>query len=118
MSKTKSLHHIVFATKHRKPTIAEEHKRELYAYIFGILKNKKCFLLRMNGIADHIHMLIDIHPTVAIADLVKDLKQNSNRWMKENPKFSRFESWGEGYYAVSINASSGYRIKNVILPKR
>ncbi len=115
MSKTKSLHHIVFATKHRKPTIAEEHKRELYAYIFGILKNKKCFLLRMNGIADHIHLLIDIHPTVAIADLVKDIKQNSNRWMRENPKFSRFESWGEGYYAVSIGIDDIESCKQYIM---
>ena len=115
MSKTKSLHHIVFATKHRKPTIAEEHKRELYAYIFGILKNKKCFLLRMNGIADHIHLLIDIHPTVAIADLVKDIKQHSNRWTRENPDFPRFESWGEGYYAVSIGINDIESCKQYIM---
>ena len=102
MSKTKSLHHIVFATKRREMTIPEEHKKELYAYIFGIIKHKKCFLLRMNGIPNHVHMLVDIHPSVALADLVKDIKQWSSRWLRENPKFPMFDSWGEGYYAVSI----------------
>lgn len=56
----------------------------------------------MNGIANHIHMLVDIHPTVALADLVKDIKQWSSHWLKNNPNFPYFDCWGEGYYAVSI----------------
>lgn len=106
MSKTKSYHHIVFATKHREMTIPEEHKKELYAYIFGIIKNKHCFLKRMNGIGNHIHLLVDIHPTVAIADLVKDIKQWSTHWIRDNGNFPKFDSWGQGYYAVSIGVDS------------
>ena len=102
MSKTKCLIHIVFATKKRKRTIPEEHKRELYAYLYGILRNKKCFLHRMNGIPDHIHLLVDLHPTVALSDLVRELKSYSTKWMHQNPKFYDFEKWGDGYYAVSV----------------
>lgn len=102
MSKTKSLHHIVFATKRREMTISEPHKRELYAYIYGIINNNKCYLLKMNGIGNHIHMLVDVSPTIALAELVKSIKQSSSRWLKQNSAFPMFDSWGKGYYAVSI----------------
>ena len=92
MSKTKSLHHIVFATKYREMTIAEANRRELYAYIYGI-----------------------IHSTVAIADLVKEIKQSSNYWMKTSGKFPKFRSWGEGYYAFSIGISEAENVKNYIM---
>ena len=115
MSKTRCLIHIVFATKSRKRTIPEEHKRELYAYLYGILKNNKCFLHRMNGIPDHIHMLIDLHPMIALGDLIKELKLSSNKWMKQNPKFSDFECWGSGYYAVSVGVEGLDACKRYII---
>ena len=115
MSKTKSLHHIVFATKHRKPTIPVDNKRELYAYIFGIIKNKRCFLLRMNGVEDHIHILVDINPTVALADLVKEMKRCSSQWANGNPKFPLFEGWGDGYYAVSLGVNDVESCKRYII---
>ena len=115
MSKTRSLHHIVFATKYRKRTIPEEHKRELYAYIYGILKRKNCFLHRLNGIPDHIHLLIDLHPTIALSNLVKDIKIWSNKWMSGNPNFPDFENWGEGYYAVSVGVDGLEACKKYII---
>ncbi len=115
MSKTLSLHHIVFATKHREKTISEEHKRQLYAYILGIVQNRNCYLIRINGVADHIHMLINLHPSVALADLVRDIKQWSSRWLKDNPKFPDFDSWGEGYFAVSISYDSLQACKSYII---
>lgn len=105
MSKTRCLHHIVFCTKRREMTIAESHKKELYAYIYGLIKNKNCFLHRINGIGNHIHILLDLHPSIALADLVKDIKNSSNQWMKYNDNFKNFKSWGEGYYAFSIGLS-------------
>lgn len=106
MSKTRSLHHIVFATKMRKPAISEENKRDLFAYILGILRNKKCHLLRINGVVNHIHMLVDIHPSIAMADLVRDVKQYSSAWLKDNRKFTGFDSWAKGYYAVSLGVDN------------
>ena len=102
MSKTRLIHHIVFATKHRKPAINKENKRKLYAYIYGIITNHKCFLLRINGIEDHVHILVDLHPTVAVANLVKEIKQYSSHWIKSNNDFPDFDGWNEGYYAITL----------------
>ncbi len=59
---------IVFGTKNREPTISETHCEELYKYIWGIIKNKKCHLYRINGIEDHIHIFSDLHPSVGLAE--------------------------------------------------
>jgi len=87
-------------------TIPEENKREMYAYIYGIIKNLKCHLIRMNGIGNHIHMLVDIHPAIAVADFVQKVKQFSSRWAKESGKYPMFTGWGEGYYAVSLGTEA------------
>ena len=102
MSKTKILVHIVFSTKHRHQTIPLLHKRDLYKYLHGIISNEKCHTLRINGMTDHVHILIDLHPSVALAHLVKKLKQASSVWMKNSLYFTLFEAWNEGYYAVSV----------------
>jgi putative transposase len=68
------LYHIVFRTKSSLNTINQVHVNDLYAYFTGILKNKKCHLYRINGIANHIHILTDINPSLAPIDFVKDIK--------------------------------------------
>ena len=102
MSKTKILCHIVFATKMREKTINPDHKRDLYGYIYTILEAKHCFLHKMNGTTDHIHFLIDLHPSVSLADLMKDIKTSSSHWLKRNPHFMKFKGWAQGYYAASL----------------
>ncbi len=106
MSKTSLTTHIVFATKHRDMTITEDYKKDLYAYIHGIVKNKGCHLMRINGIANHLHLLVDIHPSVSVAELVGDIKRWSSVWLKQNPDFPRFIGWGDGYYAVSVSGEA------------
>ncbi|WP_300671257.1 IS200/IS605 family transposase [Soonwooa sp.] len=103
MSYTQILYHIIFGTKYRKPTINEAHCEELYKYIWGILANKKCKLYRINGVEDHIHLLVGLHPSVALADLVKDVKVASCLWMKQNANFPDFEAWQEGYGAFTYS---------------
>ena len=105
MSKTRIIVHSVFATKHRYQTIPLLRKRELYGYIHGIIKENKCKTLRINGMSDHVHVLIDLHPSVALADLMKKIKQSSASWMKSNLYFNLFEAWNEGYYASSVSPS-------------
>jgi putative transposase len=104
MSSFKQIYYqIVFGTKYRKPTIAEEHCEELYKYIWGVIENKNCKLYRINGVEDHIHIFCDLHPTLALADLIKDIKVASNLWMKESGKFPDFTSWQDGYGAFTYN---------------
>jgi putative transposase len=95
------LFHIVFRTKNGKKTVTQDHVKELYAYIVGIIKNKKCYLYRINGMEDHLHLLCDLHPTIALADFIRDLKSSSSIWLKQSGKFSKFEGWADGYAAFS-----------------
>jgi len=69
----------------------------LYAYMTGIIKNKDSHLYRINGIENHIHILTDIHPSIAPADFVKDIKVASSIWMKESGLFPAFVGWSDGY---------------------
>ncbi len=105
---------IVFGTKHRRPTINNEFEKELYKYIYGIIKNKKCKLYRINGIEDHIHIMSDLHPTICLSDYVKDIKVASSIWMKESGKFPAFEGWQDKYGAFTYSVREKDMIINYI----
>ena len=107
-------YHIVFGTKHREKTINEENESELYKYIWGILKNKKCKLYRINGMQDHIHIFCDVHPNITLSNLVKDIKVASNLWMKESGLFPEFSGWQEGYGAFTYSLKDKETIINYI----
>lgn len=62
-----------------------------------------CHLIRIGGMADHIHILVDIHPTVCIADFVKNIKTASAFWMKKSNLFPKFSGWNKEYFAESKN---------------
>ena len=102
---------IIFTTKFRRHTISEIHCKELYKYISGIIANKNCKLLQINGVEDHIHIFCDLHPSISLANFVKDIKIASSIWMKECGFFPKFESWSEGYSAFTYN----YRDRDMII---
>ena len=60
----------------------EPSQKEIYAYIWGIVKNNNCHLYRIGGIEDHIHIAMSLHPQTALADLVKDIKLGSTHHIK------------------------------------
>lgn len=98
-----SCHHIVFATKGRERVLLKERREDLFRYIWGIVKNHDCHLYRINGVEDHLHILTSLHPTVALADLVKDIKVASALWIKENRAFPDFTHWQDGYGAITVS---------------
>ena len=71
---TQILYQIVFSTKNRERTLVGEDRKKLFQYIWGILKSNQCHLLQINGVEDHLHILTHLHPSVALADLMKDIK--------------------------------------------
>jgi REP element-mobilizing transposase RayT len=70
---------------------------ELYAYITGIVKNMKSHLYRINGVENHLHILTDMHPSIAPADFMREIKSSSSLWMKKSMLFPSFIGWEEGY---------------------
>ena len=87
------LYHLVLNTKRHLPTIKQDHVNELYAYITGVCKNKNCHLYRINGIENHLHILTDMHPSIAPADFMRDIKVSSSLWMKQCKLFPAFIGW-------------------------
>jgi len=91
------LYHLVFRTKDSSPTIKQDNVDQLYAYISGIIKNKNSHLYRINGIDNHLHIITDLHPSIALADFMREVKASSSLWMKNSGLFPSFHGWAEGY---------------------
>ncbi len=100
---TQILYQIVFSTKNRERTLIAERRKELFKYIWGILQNNNCHLYQMNGVEDHLHILTHLHPSVALADLVKDIKLASSKFIKEENIFPNFHGWQDGYGAFTYS---------------
>ena len=94
---TQILYQIVFRTKNSEPTLVEPDRENLYRYMGGILKNKKCHLYRIGGVENHIHIITHIHPSVALASLVKDLKLASSDYIKNQKRHHKKETFRNEY---------------------
>ena len=94
--------HVVFAVKGRQNLIGKSWKDELNRYISGIITSKKQKTIIVNGMPDHIHAFIGLKPSMAISDLVRDIKNNSSNFINKNRfVMGKFE-WQEGYGSFSI----------------
>ena len=79
-----SLHyHLVFSTKHREPTIADAVAPRLYDYLGGIIRKSGRQLLVAGGMPDHVHLLVRLGATRAVADVLRDLKAGSSGWVHD-----------------------------------
>ena len=95
----------VFAVSNRESLIKPEFKEELYKYITGIVRNQGQKLIAINGMPDHVHILIGLQPAIALADLVRDIKSDSATFVnKQRFVHGRF-NWQEGYGAFSYGHS-------------
>ena len=97
----------VFAVKYRDSLIKREWKDDLYRYITGIVQHNKSKILAIGGMSDHIHIFIGYKPTIAIPDIVKDIKLASSSWINDNKLTSHRFNWQEGHGAFS------YRLRDV-----
>ena len=101
--------HIIFATKLHRPIITDE----IHGYIHGIITNDKGIPLKINGTADHVHILAYLPKDMSIADFVRSIKANSSKWFKDkNPLME----WQTGYAAFGVSktnlAAVGHYIAN------
>jgi len=97
---TRILVHCVFSTKNRLPLIAEPEK--LWSYLRGIARNRGVDSLAIGGTSNHVHILLALPSRLTMAQLMRDLKANSSRYLNEKqPKFA----WQDGYAAISVSPS-------------
>lgn len=96
---------LVFAVKHRGAVIASTWKYDLYQYMTGIVHNHTHKLIAINGMPDHVHLLIGMRPTQSLSDLMQQLKQDSSKWINDNRMTGSRFAWQEGYGAFSYGKS-------------
>jgi len=97
--------HIIYSTKGREKIFPKKHKDEIQKYITGIIQKRGHKLIVINNMPDHIHIFIGLNPSRAISDLVRDIKQNSTKFIKKNRMLIGSFAWQEGYGAFSYSYS-------------
>lgn len=109
-----SLHvHLVFHTLDNRPTIREEWRTNLHAFLGGCLKTAGCIPEAVGGTNDHAHILAGFRATHCIADVVKDIKVASSKWVHIEIG-DRLFAWQGGYAAITVSPSQIPRVKRYI----
>jgi len=102
---TQLLTHLVFAVKYRDRLLKSEIRDEVFSYISGIITNRKHKSLIINGVLDHVHILIGLNPDDKISDLVGTIKRSSSTFINQKRWFLGKFHWQDGYGAFSYGKS-------------
>ncbi len=106
---------VVFAVKGRQNLINKQWQTELHKYISGIITAKGHKSIIVNGVSDHIHCFVGLKPAMAISDLVRDIKNNSSKFINEKKFLKSKFQWQEGYGVFSYSHSHIENVYNYIL---
>ncbi len=95
----------VFAVKGRQNLLQKSWREDVFKYIAGIIKAKDQKPIIVNGVTDHVHVFVGLKPSMGISDLVRDIKNNSSKFINEQGWIKGKFSWQEGYGAFSYSHS-------------
>lgn len=110
MSYTKNLIHAVWRTKHSYPYIKGESKELIYNHIKEYARGLNIGVLAINGVADHVHCLIDLPATLSMSEALNRIKGESSYWINKEKIYKTRFNWGRRYYGMSIGKSEVSRI--------
>jgi REP element-mobilizing transposase RayT len=105
MSYVSSYFHCVFSTKERHPSIKPELRERLWPFLGGIARQNKMKALEIGGVEDHIHILLSLPSSIAVAKAMQLLKGGSSKWIHETFPEQRLFAWQEEYGAFSVSVS-------------
>lgn len=98
--------HVIFSTKNRRAYLQNKDLRsELHKYLGGVCRNLEAPALIVGGVEDHVHVLCRMSRTITVADLVRELKRDSSKWIKGKDELLADFHWQDGYGAFSISPS-------------
>ena len=106
--------HIVLSTAHREAVLAEDWQEELFQVLGGTSTNTGCSSLTVGGVADHVHMLIQLSRTITIADCVSRIKSTSSMWINQTRGLPTQFHWQNGYGAFSVSQSNIEKVREYI----
>ncbi len=107
-------YHIVFAVRNRESFIIPKIKNELYKYITGVVTNQKQKLIAINGMPDHVHLLINCKPSIKLSDLVKEIKEHSSKYINSQKIIKGCFYWQSGFGAFSVSKREIGKVINYI----
>jgi len=109
-------YHIVICTKNRQMTINDEHKQDLYRYLNGVIKKNYGQVKIINGMPDHIHILVKFDRVVNLSDVVHNVKLGGNYYMRKlKPEwFPLFQRWATEFASFSCSAHDQEKIMKYI----
>lgn len=109
-----SLHfHVVFSTKNREPRIATEWRGRLHAFLGGVARNSGAIPEVIGGVDDHVHLLLGLPATACLANVVRDIKAVSSKWVHDEIGDRAF-AWQEGYGAFTVSPSHREVVRDYI----
>ncbi len=106
-------YHLVFSTKDRVPFIAPEWRPRLHAFLGGAVRTINASLMEAGGVADHIHLLIGLRATHRLADVLREIKATSSKWVHDEIGLAAF-SWQEGYGAFTVSPTQIEAVRGYI----
>lgn len=107
--------HAVFSVKGRENIITRNFRDRLHEYIAGIINNKKNYSLAVNGYKDHVHVFFELKPSLALSDVIRDIKANSAKWINDNHFVLGHFTWQKGYGAFSYSRSQRDKVIRYIM---
>jgi REP element-mobilizing transposase RayT len=113
-SYTNLLYHLVWGTKQRHPWLNQELRPDLFAHLKDLVREQGGIPLAVNGVEDHVHLLVRLRQDVAVAEVLRVLKARSSRWLHEkHPECAGF-AWQTGYGAFTVSFSQVGRVVKYI----
>lgn len=106
--------HVTFATKERRRQVTPETAERLYAFIGGIIRAEKGTLYEIGGCEDHLHLYLRWRTDAPIADLLREVKARSSKWIHETFPLAASFAWQEGYAVFSVSKSQEPAVRNYI----
>jgi REP element-mobilizing transposase RayT len=103
---TSLLTHVTFSTKRREPHISTELESRLLPYLGGIVRQLGGKLLVSNSVADHVHLLMELPPSIGLSETIGKVKGNSSKWIHDSFKEHASFAWQRGFGAFSVSRSS------------
>ena len=104
MAYWRTYYHIVWTTKHREPLIGSAFERDLYRVIGEQCEKNGGVLHAINGMPDHVHVVVSIPPSLSVSDFVGRMKGASSHYMNNVPRIP-FE-WQRGFGVLSVGSQS------------
>ena len=107
--------HIIFSTKNRFPFLYNESLRmKLYSFLIGVSKKLDSPIIKISGVSEHIHLICDLSRNCSVAEIVRELKRTSSKWIQDKAPLLKTFHWQNGYSVFSVSPSNLESVKGYL----